>query len=50
MTPGQSAVVEKGKAKLLYSGQEAVLLFDWNPETGMVASEEFEKVLLQIIK
>ena len=45
MTPGQSAVVEKGKAKLLYSGEEAVLLFDWNPETGKVVSEEFEIVM-----
>ena len=44
MTPGQSAVVDKGKAKLLYSGQEAVLLFDWNPETGKVVSEEFKIV------
>ena len=45
MTPGQSAVVEKGKAKLLYSGKEAVLLFDWNPQTGKVESEEFEIVI-----
>ena len=45
MTPGQSAVVEKGKAKLLYSGKEAVLLFDWNPQTGKVVSEEFEIVM-----
>lgn len=46
MTPGQSAVVEKGKAKLLYSGKEAVLLFDWDPATGKVLTEEFEKCLL----
>ena len=45
MTPGQSAVVEKGKAKLLYSGEEAVLLFDWDPATGKVESEEFEIVM-----
>ena len=45
MTPGQSAVVEKGKAKLLYSGKEAVLLFDWNPQSGKVVSEEFEIVM-----
>ena len=46
MTPGQSAVVEKGKAKLMYSGEEAVLLFDWDPQTGKVLTEEFEKCLL----
>ena len=46
MTPGQSAVVEKGKAKLMYSGEEAVLLFDWDPQTGKVVSEEFETILL----
>ncbi|MBQ9635654.1 MAG: carbon-nitrogen hydrolase family protein [Acidaminococcaceae bacterium] len=45
MTPGQSAVVENGKAKLLYSGEEAVLLFDWNHKTGKVVSEKFEQVL-----
>lgn len=45
MTPGQSAVIENGKAKLLHSGAEAVLLFDWDPETGNVVSEEFETVL-----
>ena len=41
MTPGQSTVIENGKAKFLYSGEEAVLLFDWNPETGKVVSEQF---------
>ena len=46
MTPGQSAVVENGKAKLLHSGEEAVLLFDWDPETGKVVSETFETELL----
>ena len=46
MTPGQSAVIENGKAKLLYSGKEAVLLFDWNPETGKVVSEKFELISL----
>ncbi len=43
MTPGQSAVIENGKAKLLYSGEEAVLLFDWDAESGKVVSERFEK-------
>lgn len=42
MTPGQSAVVENGKAKLLHSGEEAVLLFDWNPGTGKVVSDTFD--------
>ena len=42
MTPGQSAVVENGKAKFLYSGKEAVLLFDWDPETGKVVSYAFD--------
>ena len=46
MTPGQSAVIENGKAKLLHSGEEAVLLFDWDPETGKVVSETFETELL----
>ncbi len=41
MTPGQSAVVENGKAKLLHSGEEAVLLFDWDPETGRIDSDWF---------
>ena len=45
MTPGQSAVVENGKAKLMHSGAEAVLLFDWDPVSGKVISEKFEKVL-----
>jgi predicted amidohydrolase len=47
MTPGQSAVIENGKAKLLYSGTEAVLLFEWNKETGKVMSEKFEVLLLK---
>ena len=42
MTPGQSAVIENGKAKFLYSGKEAVLLFDWDPETGKVVSYAFD--------
>ena len=46
MTPGQSAVIENGKAKLLHSGEEAVLLFDWDPETGKVVSETFKTELL----
>lgn len=46
MTPGQSAVVVNGRAKLLYSGEEAVLLFDWDAQSGKVVSEQFEKVLL----
>ena len=46
MTPGQSAVIENGKAKLLHSGEEAVLLFDWDSETGKVVSETFETELL----
>ena len=46
MTPGQSAVVETGKAKLFHSGAEAVLLFDWDPETGKVLSESFDIILL----
>ena len=46
MTPGQSAVIENGKAKFLYSGKEAVLLFDWDAETGKVVSETFETELL----
>ncbi|MBR0293031.1 MAG: carbon-nitrogen hydrolase family protein [Acidaminococcaceae bacterium] len=44
MTPGQSAVVENGKARLLHSGEEAVLLFDWDPETGKVVSDKFESI------
>ena len=45
MSEGQSAVVENGKAKLLHSGKEAVLLFNWDPKTGKVLTEEFETVL-----
>ena len=47
MMPGQSAVIENGKAKLLHSGKEAVLLFDWNPETGKVVSDVFEVISMQ---
>ena len=47
MTPGQSAVIENGKAKLLYSGAEAVLLFEWDPSTGKVLSEAFEALPFQ---
>lgn len=42
MTPGQSAVVENGKAKLLHSVEEAVLLFEWDPKTGKVLSDKFQ--------
>ena len=41
MTPGQSTVIENGKAKFLYSGEEAVLLFEWDPKTGKVVSKQF---------
>ena len=44
MTPGQSAVIENGKARLLHSGEEAVLLFDWNPQTGKLASDVFDSI------
>ena len=47
MTPGQSAVIEKGKAKLLHSGEEAVLLFEWSPVSGKVLSDRFEVLSLQ---
>ena len=47
MTPGQSAVIENGKAKLLYSGAEAVLLFEWDKETGKVMSDTFEVLPLK---
>ena len=46
MTPGQSAVIENGKAKFLYSGKEAVLLFDWDSRTGKMLSEMFDIVSL----
>ena len=44
MTLGQSAVVENGKAKLLHSGAEAVLLFDWDPQTGKVVSDALDSI------
>ena len=46
MTPGQSAVIENGKAKLLYSGAEAVLLFEWDKETGKVVSDKYKVIAL----
>ena len=49
MTVGQSTVVEGGQAKLLHSGEEAVLLFDWNAETGQVASADFTRIPLRSI-
>lgn len=42
MSIGESVVVENGIAKFKYSGKEAVLIFEWNPESGEVISDAFE--------
>lgn len=38
---GQSAYIEDGKAKLTYSGKDALLLFDWDETTRRALSKEF---------
>lgn len=42
MTIGQSVAIEKGKTKLSYSGEQAVLLLDWDERLGEILSDEFE--------
>lgn len=42
MTIGQSVVIEHGKTKLSYNGEQAVLLFEWDEASGKVLSDKFE--------
>lgn len=42
MTIGQSVVIEHGKTKLSYNGEQAVLLFEWDEASGEVLSDKFE--------
>lgn len=37
-----SVAIEKGKTKLSYSGEQAVLLLDWDERSGEILSDEFE--------
>lgn len=41
-TVGQSVYIENGEAKLTYSGKDALLLFDWDANTGKVLSGAFD--------
>lgn len=42
MSIGESVVVENAKTKFRYSGQQAVLLFEWDAASGKIISDEFE--------
>lgn len=48
MTIGQSVAIEKGKTKLSYSGEQAVLLLDWDERSGEILSDEFEIIKTKI--
>jgi hypothetical protein len=41
MTVGQSVVIDKGELKLAYSGEPAVLLFDYDTEKKQVQSVKY---------
>ena len=41
MTLGQSVAIEAGKTKLSYCGEQAVLLFDWDKQSGKILSDKF---------
>lgn len=41
LTKGQSVYIEKGEAKLAYTGAEALLLFEWDEMAGCCRSERF---------
>ena len=43
-TVGQSVYIEDGEAKLAYSGKDALLLFEWDENTGKVLSKEFTEI------
>ena len=42
MTVGQSVVIENGKTKLSYNGKQAILLFEWDENSGKILSDKFE--------
>lgn len=42
MTVGQSVVIENGKTKLSYNGEQAILLFEWDENSGKILSDKFE--------
>lgn len=43
LTSAKSAIVMNGKTELVYSGEEALLMFDWDSARNNLASESFEK-------
>jgi len=46
-TVGQSVYIENGELKLSYTGEDALLFFDWDEQTGRGMSEKFVVVKLK---
>lgn len=46
MNVGQSVAIENGKTKLSYNGKQAILLFEWDEESGKILSDKFEIISL----
>ena len=44
MTQAQSVVIENGEVKLTHSGEEKILLFDWDFEKNCLISTAYEKI------
>lgn len=42
MNVAQSVAIENGKTKLSYNGNQAVLLFEWDENSGKILSDKFE--------
>ena len=43
-TVGQSVYIENGQPKLTYSGDDALLLFEWDEKSGKAVSSSFEVI------
>lgn len=48
MTVGQSVVIKNGKTKLSYNGKQAILLFEWDENSGKILSDKFEIISFRI--
>ena len=46
LTSAKSAIVMNGKTKLVYSGEQALLMFEWNKARNNLISEKFEKIFI----
>ena len=46
MNVGQSVAIENGKTKLSYNGKKAILLFEWDEESGKILSDKFDIISL----